>query len=49
MPDTNAPLSVTVAAATCTEAGILSTLSMLQGKDAEQFLDQQFMKYWCYR
>jgi len=48
-PNTDAPLSVTVAAATCTEAGILSTLAMLQGQDAEQFLDQQDIKYWCYR
>ncbi len=48
-PNTNSPLSVTVAAATCTEAGILSTLAMLQGKDAEQFLDRQDIKYWCYR
>jgi thiamine biosynthesis lipoprotein len=48
-PDTDAPLSVTVAAATCTEAGILSTLAMLQGQDAEQFLDQQNINYWCYR
>ncbi len=48
-PNTDAPLSVTVAAATCTEAGVLSTLAMLQGKEAEQFLDQQGIKYWCYR
>ena len=48
-PNTNSPLSVTVAAATCTEAGILSTLAMLQGKEAEKFLDQQGIKYWCYR
>ena len=48
-PNTDSPLSVTVAAATCTEAGILSTLAMLQGEDAEQFLDQQDVKYWCYR
>ncbi|MDH3389044.1 MAG: FAD:protein FMN transferase [Gammaproteobacteria bacterium] len=48
-PNTESPLSVTVAAATCTEAGILSTLAMLQGKDAEAFLDRQDVKYWCYR
>jgi thiamine biosynthesis lipoprotein len=48
-PDTNSPLSVTVAAPTCTEAGILSTLAMLQGEDAEAFLDRQAVKYWCYR
>ncbi len=48
-PDANSPLSVTVAASTCTEAGILSTLAMLQGNDAEAFLDRQAVKYWCYR
>ena len=48
-PDTDSPLSITVAAPTCTEAGILSTLAMLQGKDAEAFLEQQGFRYWCYR
>jgi len=37
-----------LSAATCTEAGILSTLAMMQGKEAEQFLDQQDTRYWCY-
>jgi len=48
-PNLNSPLSITIAAPTCTEAGILSTLAMLQGKDAEKFLDRQGFKYWCYR
>ena len=48
-PNTESPLSVTVAAATCTEAGILSTLAMLQGRDAEVFLERQGVKFWCYR
>lgn len=48
-PDVDAPLSVTVAAATCTEAGVLSTLAMLQGVAAEEFLQQQELKFWCYR
>jgi FAD:protein FMN transferase len=48
-PVMNGPRSVTVAAATCTEAGILSTLAMLQGKKAESFLKKQDVKYWCYR
>jgi thiamine biosynthesis lipoprotein len=48
-PDTAAPRSVTVAAPTCTEAGILSTLAMLQGEEAESFLDAQGVKYWCFR
>ena len=48
-PNPESPLSVTVAAATCTEAGILSTLAMLQGRDAERFLKNQGVRYWCYR
>jgi thiamine biosynthesis lipoprotein len=48
-PNLNSPLSVTIAAPTCTEAGILSTLAMLQGKQAEKFLARQGFKYWCYR
>ena len=48
-PVKDAPRSVTVVADTCTEAGILSTLAMLQGKSAELFLDQQGVKYWCER
>ncbi len=48
-PVKDAPHSVTVLANTCTEAGILSTLAMLQGKSAELFLDQQEVKYWCER
>jgi len=48
-PATDAPLSVTVASGTCTEAGILSTLAMLQGVNAESFLDDQGVKYWCFR
>lgn len=48
-PVAHAPRSVTVAGASCTEAGILSTLAMLQGKDAESFLDAQDVQYWCVR
>jgi len=44
---TDAPRSVTVTAATCTEAGILSTLALLQGAEAEQFLKQLDVQYWC--
>ncbi|HEY5602943.1 MAG TPA: FAD:protein FMN transferase [Gammaproteobacteria bacterium] len=44
---TGAPRSVTVTASTCTEAGILSTLALLQGADAEQFLKQQEVDYCC--
>ena len=48
-PVTDAPRSVTVAAASCTEAGMISTLAMLQGSDAEEFLDSQRVVYWCRR
>lgn len=44
---TDAPHSVTVIANTCTEAGILSTLALLHGANAEQFLKQQEVRYWC--
>lgn len=44
---TGAPRSVTVTANTCTEAGILSTLALLHGPDAEQFLKQQEAGYCC--
>ncbi len=45
----NAPRSVTVCAGTCVEAGILSTLAMLHGRKAEQFLDDQGVVNWCTR
>lgn len=45
-PIENPPLSVTVAAATCMQAGMLATFAMLQGKDAEEFLEHQEVKYW---
>ena len=48
-PVKDAPRSITVAAATCTEAGILSTMAMLQGENAESFLDEQDVTYWCVR
>jgi thiamine biosynthesis lipoprotein len=48
-PIAEAPQSVTVAADTCTQAGMLSTLAMLRGKDAEAFLDRQGVRYWCRR
>ena len=37
-PVVNAPRSVTVAADTCTQAGMLSTFAMLKGAAAEEFL-----------
>ncbi len=46
-PVVNAPRSVTVAADTCTEAGMLATLAMLMGSGAEPFLQQQAIRSWC--
>jgi FAD:protein FMN transferase len=48
-PVERAPLSVTVAARTCTEAGLWSTLGMLHGADAETFLKEQELEFWCER
>ena len=48
-PAPGAPRSVTVASATCTEAGILSTLAMLQGSNAESFLTSQSVPHWILR
>jgi len=46
-PITDAPRSVTVIGGTCVEAGLLSTLAMLQGPGAEQFLREQDTQYHC--
>ena len=46
-PDT--PRSVTVAADTCSQAGSYSTLAMLQGANAETFLESEGVRYWCLR
>ena len=48
-PVKDAPRSITVAADTCTQAGMLSTLAMLEGSEAEPFLDAQNVQYWCER
>jgi thiamine biosynthesis lipoprotein len=48
-PVADAPRSITVAADTCTQAGMLSTLGMLQGNAAESFLEEQGVDYWCER
>ncbi|MCU7905090.1 MAG: FAD:protein FMN transferase [Candidatus Thiodiazotropha sp. (ex Epidulcina cf. delphinae)] len=45
-PIENAPRSVTVAADTCTEAGVLATFALLHGGDAEAFLKSQAVQYW---
>jgi thiamine biosynthesis lipoprotein len=48
-PVEGAPRSVTVAAPTCTQAGMLATFAMLHGGGAEAFLDAQGMDHWCLR
>jgi thiamine biosynthesis lipoprotein len=48
-PVRNAPRSITVAADTCTQAGMLSTLAMLEGRNAEAFLRGEKVRYWCRR
>jgi thiamine biosynthesis lipoprotein len=48
-PALGAPRSVTVAADTCSQAGTFSTLAMLQGTDAERFLESEGLRYWCLR
>ncbi len=45
-PVRGAPRSVTVAAPTCVEAGLLSTLAMLQGSQAERWLQAQGAPHW---
>ena len=48
-PVRDAPRSVTVAAPTCTEAGVLATLALLQGAGAEAWLQAQQMPHWVLR
>ena len=48
-PIVGAPASITVAAETCTQAGMISTLAMLKGRDAEAFLKLAEVRYWCRR
>ncbi|MDH5765106.1 MAG: FAD:protein FMN transferase [Gammaproteobacteria bacterium] len=46
-PVSDPPSSVTVIAPSCIQAGILSTLAILQGRNAEQFLQTQQVQYYC--
>lgn len=48
-PVVNAPNSITVVANSCSEAGMISTLAMLQGENAERFLSEQETQYWVQR
>ena len=43
------PSAITVAAPQCIQAGFLSTLALLQGENAEQFLTEQEIKFWAIR
>jgi thiamine biosynthesis lipoprotein len=45
-PVAGAPRSVTVAASSCTEAGLLATLALLQGNRAKELLEQEGVRYW---
>lgn len=45
-PVLDAPHTVSVAAPTCVEAGMMSTLAMLQGSKAEEFLKLQEINFW---
>ncbi|MGC1523185.1 MAG: FAD:protein FMN transferase [Steroidobacteraceae bacterium] len=48
-PVPDAPRSVTVAASSCTEAGLLSTLALLNGARASEFLEEQGVRFWVLR
>lgn len=48
-PVRDAPRSVTVAAASCVEAGLTATLAMLKGCEAEKFLEREGVRAWCIR
>lgn len=45
-PVVGAPRAVTVLAPTCLEAGTLSTLAILQGPGAREFLEAQGVQFW---
>ena len=45
-PAPESPRSITVAASSCTEAGLLSTVAMLHGAGAQAYLDEQGVRYW---
>ena len=48
-PVRGAPRSVTVAAASCSEAGVTATLAMLHGDRAEAWLAEQGVTHWVLR
>jgi len=48
-PVDGAPRTVTVAAPSCTQAGMLTTLAMLKGPGAEAFLESEGARFWIQR
>ena len=48
-PAPGSPRSITVAADTCSQAGTFTTLAMLHGKHAEEFLKGEGVRHWCLR
>jgi thiamine biosynthesis lipoprotein len=46
-PVCGGPRSITVAATSCVEAGLIATLAMLQGPAAAEFLEVQAVPNWC--
>jgi thiamine biosynthesis lipoprotein len=47
-PVKGGPRSITVASDHCIQAGLLATLALLQGKNAETYLKKQDITFWCY-
>ena len=45
-PNPESPRSCTVAGSSCTEAGVLSTIAILHGAEAQAYLDEQGVRYW---
>ncbi len=48
-PVRDAPRSISVAAGTCLDAGMLATFAILQGAGAEDFLKAQEVQHWVLR
>jgi thiamine biosynthesis lipoprotein len=48
-PVEDAPRSVTVCAATCTDAGMLTTMALLHGSRAAEFLESADVRHWIQR
>lgn len=48
-PVKDAPRAVTVINQHCIQAGLITTIALLQGLQAESFLQQQQVQYWCIR